>query len=218
MTTIAIEPHPLLDAACFLTTFPRPLADLPSPPELLAHFSHQARPPWPDHPDTFAPVRDLLRHGGFKPTGRNKPASEYLAKAIDKGWFSPQRGINLAVDACNVVSLHSGLPISVIDADKAPTPWRLAMCPPQTRYAFNPSGQIIDLSGLVSLFDAEGPCAGPVKDSQRTKTSDLTTRTLSIIWGTHALPGLTQRALDWYLDLLTRIGNQGPEIGIERLT
>src|SRR5262245_16648493 len=26
-------------------------------------------------------VRDLLRRGGFKPSGRNKPASEYLVQA-----------------------------------------------------------------------------------------------------------------------------------------
>ena len=26
-------------------------------------------------------VRDLLRHGGYKPTGRGKPASEYLVRA-----------------------------------------------------------------------------------------------------------------------------------------
>lgn len=30
--------------------------------------------------------------------------------------------INAAVDACNVVSLHSGLPISVVDLERAKAP------------------------------------------------------------------------------------------------
>ena len=42
-------------------------------------------------------------------------------------------------------------------------------------------GQEIRIDGLVCLFDAEGPCANAVKDSQRTKTSDATTRTLSAV-------------------------------------
>ena len=153
-------------------------------------------------------VRDLLRHDGFKPTGRSKPASEYLIKAIEKEWFTPDKGINLAVDACNVVSLHSGLPISVIDVDLATAPLRIARCAPDTKYPFNASGQIIDVSGLISLHDANGPCAGPVKDSHRTKTNDGTIRTLSVIWGTTALPGRTRAALEWYQGLLHNCGAQ----------
>ena len=37
--------------------------------------------------DTVRPVRDLLRHGGFKPAGRSKPASEYLAAAFAEDRF-----------------------------------------------------------------------------------------------------------------------------------
>ncbi len=206
MTRIAIDPHPLLDAAAFLTTFPAALEHCPSPASLLGFFSTTGKAPVCVDDQTPGAVRDLLRVGGFKPTGRNKPASEYLIKAIEQGWFGPDKGINLAVDACNVVSLHSGLPISVVDAGLAAEPWRLAPCPEGTRYAFNPSGQIIDVGGLISLHDAEGPCAGPVKDSQRTKTHEGTTATLSVIWGTKALPGRTRAALDWYRALLHASG------------
>ncbi len=30
-------------------------------------------------------MRKLLRHGGYKPTGRGKPASEYLVRAAGEG-------------------------------------------------------------------------------------------------------------------------------------
>ena len=62
-------------------------------------------------------VRNLLRHGGFKPSGRSKPASEYLISAVEKGRLG---SINAAVDCCNVASLHSGLPISVVDVGRGP--------------------------------------------------------------------------------------------------
>src|SRR5580658_9891691 len=104
-----IDAHPLLDARSFVTQFPRPLGEMPSPPELTALFSLTAAAPFKSDDSVRQAVRQLLRHGGFKPTGRSKPASEYLLKAVREGLLS---SINLAVDACNAASLHSGLPIS----------------------------------------------------------------------------------------------------------
>src|SRR5258707_13792991 len=101
-------------------------------------------------------VRTLLRQGGFKPTGRSKPASEYLLKAVGEGRLS---SINLAVDACNAVSLHSGLPVSVVDLDRARAPFRVGIGAADANYVFNASGQSIDVGGLLCLFDADGPCA-----------------------------------------------------------
>src|SRR5882672_10713382 len=49
-------------------------------------------------------IRDLLRVGGYKPAGRGKPASEYLAQAAERGEF-PR--ISHIVDALNLVSLES---------------------------------------------------------------------------------------------------------------
>jgi DNA/RNA-binding domain of Phe-tRNA-synthetase-like protein len=118
----------------------------------------------------------------------------------------PLRCINPAVDACNAVSLHSGLPISVIDLDRATEPLRVAIAPAESAYVFNASGQVIDVSGLLCLHDAGGPCANAVKDAQRTKTDAATTRTLSLIWGTTELPGRAAGALAWYRDLLTHLG------------
>jgi DNA/RNA-binding domain of Phe-tRNA-synthetase-like protein len=200
---VNIEAHSLLDAACFVTEFPRPIGSIEPSPALTALLSANATAPMHSDDSVRSAVRDLLRHGGYKPTGRGKPASEYLVRAATEGALKP---INAAVDACNVVSLHSGLPISVVDLARAKEPLRIAIAPAGSQYVFNASGQEIDVEGLLCLFDAEGPCANAVKDAQRTKTTAETTQTLSIIWGTKALQGRTQQALEWYRALLRELG------------
>jgi DNA/RNA-binding domain of Phe-tRNA-synthetase-like protein len=200
---LTVESHPLLDLRAFVTVFPDALGNLTSSPDLidLLSLDAQARPQSSD--EIRSAVRDLLRHGGFKPTGRSKPASEYLIKATEQGVLSP---INLAVDACNVASLHSGLPISVVDLDLAHEPFRVGIAPPGSSYVFNASGQTMDVGRLLCLFDIDGPCGNAVKDSQRTKTNPETRRTLSLIWGTNKLPGHAAVADVWYHELLKAHG------------
>src|SRR3954452_19900960 len=118
------EPHPLLELAAFVSDFPKPLGEMASPDSLLALLRPDAAAPLTADDRVRELVRDLLRKGGFKPTGRSKPASEYLLKASRDGTLG---GINLAVDVCNVVSLHSGLPISVVDLARTTAPLRVAV-------------------------------------------------------------------------------------------
>jgi DNA/RNA-binding domain of Phe-tRNA-synthetase-like protein len=200
---LAIASHPLLDLRAFTTAFPKPLGEITTPAEVLSLLALDAAAPFHSDDRVREAVRALLRHGGFKPTGRSKPASEYLLRAIGDKVLGT---INPAVDACNVVSLHSGLPISVVDLDRAREPFRVGLAPPGASYVFNASGQSMDLGGLLCLFDADGPCANAVKDAQRTKTTAQTQRTLSLIWGTQALPGRTEQAEAWYRQLLEKCG------------
>jgi DNA/RNA-binding domain of Phe-tRNA-synthetase-like protein len=200
---LTVDPHPLLDVCAFVTDFPRPLGEIPVPETLRALLALDAPAPLHSDDSVREAVRALLRHGGFKPTGRSKPASEYLLRAVGDGQLA---SINLAVDACNVVSLHSGLPISVVDLDRAREPLRVGIAPAGASYVFNAAGQAIDLGGLLCLFDADGPCANAVKDAQRTKTGAETRRTLSLIWGTTALPGRAAQAKGWYRSLLEAHG------------
>ena len=200
---IRIDTHPLLRAGLFVTTFPAPLGETPSPEALAALLRLDAEAPLGRDENVRAAVRDLLRHGGYKPTGRGKPASEYLVRAASENSLS---SINLAVDACNVVSLHSGLPISVIDLDRATAPFRIAIAPEGETYMFNAAGQEIDVSGLLCLFDADGACANAVKDAQRTKTGPDTVRTLSVVWGVRDHESRLHAALTWYRNLLARAG------------
>jgi len=214
---LTIAAHPLLDLRAFVTTFPRPLGEMASPPELLALLAEDAPAPLASDDNVREAVRALLRHGGFKPTGRSKPASEYLLKAVRDKLLSP---INVAVDVCNVVSFHSGLPISVVDLDRAREPFKVEVAPAGSSYVFNASGQSIDLAGLLCLFDAEGPCGNAVKDAQRTKTTPDIRRTLSLIWGTKTLPDRAARTDAWYRELLQQQGATteplNPQLSIEK--
>lgn len=184
--TIRVVPHPVLDLGAFLARLDAP--------------AHAPEPSAPAHDEaTKNAVRDLLRHGGFKPSGRSKPASEYLVTAFaETRW--PR--INPIVDICNVVSLKSGLPISLVDLDKTSGALSVQIAPAGTSYVFNPSGQVIDASGLVCLYDDAGPTGTPVKDAQRTKTDDATKNVLVIVWGTTALPGRTAETVRDYRALM----------------
>ena len=202
---VTVDAHPLLDAVVFETRFPSTLAGLGFPLEIgeLLSPSSSSNAPLTSNDEVRGVVRDLLRHGGYKPTGRGKPASEYLLCAVAEGTLSR---INAAVDTCNAVSFHSGLPISVVDRALVEAPMSIRIAPGGTDYVFNASGQTIDVAGLLCLFDAAGACANAVKDSQRTKTRPETTETITVIWGSRGLVGRTARAFAWYEELLTTLG------------
>src|SRR5438034_3318931 len=131
---LQVQPHHLLDLRAFTADFPRPLGELPSPPEVITLLSHDSLAPMQTDDTVREKVRALLRHGGFKPTGRSKPASEYLIKAVTEKMLAP---INLCVDICNAVSLHSGLPITVVDLDRAKEPFHVGLAPAGSSYVFN---------------------------------------------------------------------------------
>ncbi len=163
----------------------------PAPASLAARIDEALarRPGGPPPPEeSKRATRDLLRHGGFKPTGRNKPASEYLAQAAAQGRF-PR--INNVVDALNLVSLETGIPISLVDADVARGEGRglvLREGKPGESFVFNAGGQVIDVEGLISLARAGGPClANPVKDSLETKTTEVSTHVLAVLYGSTRL-------------------------------
>lgn len=128
--------------------------------------------------------RDMLRNGKFKPTGRSKPASEYLMNAALEGTF-PR--INALVDICNFISLKYLVPVSLWDLDKAGSDvyvFRLGKSGEQ--YVFNPSGQELDIEDLIMGYSVkngvETPCVSPVKDSQATKTSAGTVNVGAVIY------------------------------------
>jgi DNA/RNA-binding domain of Phe-tRNA-synthetase-like protein len=203
MIAVAVDEHPLLEPGLFAARLPAPLSDAPTPSWLAALLRLDADAPFASDEAVRTAVRKLLRHGGYKPSGRGKPASEYLLAAATEGTLG---SINLAVDLCNAVSLHAGLPISVVDLDRATEPLRVAIAADDASYVFNPTGQEIRLAGLLCLHDANGPCANAVKDAQRTKTQSDTTRVVCIVWGTNELALRTTQTLDVYRELTIRTG------------
>lgn len=201
--TIQIEPHPLIAITSFQIDLRTPLGGIESPDWLVALLDADAATPFGYDESVRAAIRDLFRAGGYRPTGRGKPASEYLHTAAINGRLG---SINAAVDLCNVVSLHSQLPISLVDVVKLETPLAIGLPGSRTAYVFNASGQEIDITGLISLRDAGGWCANGVKDSQRTKTNGATQRTLTVIWGRVDLAERLVTATDWYHELAARLG------------
>ncbi len=162
-------------------------------PEALAALVAQAREQgealWP--PARKRGVRDMLRHGKYKPSGRSKPASEFLLQAAQKDRFP---AVLPPVDCNNYVSLGSGLPGTIFDTDRSGAHLILRRGRPGERYVFNPSGQEIDLQDLLLLaspalfphhFGPEDPpaslpegvpCGNPVKDCMATKVQPGETR------------------------------------------
>ncbi len=205
---LEFAPHPLLYPVALHARYPAPLGQVPADPALAELHGLDASVPDSIRLSEEAReilrqnVRDLLRHGGHKPTGRGKPSSEYLVRAAgEKGLPT----INAAVDVCNAVSLHTGFPISVIDVQRATAPFRVDV-PESGSYVFNQSGQEIRLDGLLCIYDANGPIANAVKDSHGTKTSPETLETLSVLWAPQAHAEHARAAAAWYADLLEEFG------------
>ena len=130
-------------------------------------------------------ARDMLRNGRYKPTGRGKPASEYLLRAASEGTF-PR--INAVVDVNNLVSAEAALPISLWDLDRAGADrYVFRLGAEGEAYVFNASGQALDLHDLVVGCRAPDggagePIVSPVKDSHATKTTPETRRVAGCIY------------------------------------
>jgi DNA/RNA-binding domain of Phe-tRNA-synthetase-like protein len=136
---------------------------------------------YPDH--IRKGIRSLLKTFGFHPSGRSRPASEFLVKdLINRKEFN---SINNIVDINNHLSLKSHLPISVLDLDKTGTDLCIRTGLPDEKYIFNKEGQLLSLKNLILVADqspANGAYGSPVKDSQATKIFAETKNILGIIY------------------------------------
>lgn len=116
-------------------------------------------------------VRQLLRHGKFKASGRSKPAQEYLAGCVSRDGQLPV--INGPVDVLNAVSLRYCLPISLLSLSKASRRLHVGRGEAGQSYVFNAAGQELDVTDLITVYDASvepfRPVGSPVKDSMAGK-------------------------------------------------
>lgn len=203
MIDLVVDDHPLLAVEAFVARWERPLGEVIVPAWLEPLRGLGAEAPLPPDETVQPAVRAMLRHAGYKPSGRGKPSSEYLRGAAQEGGLP---AINLAVDLGNAVSLHSGLPISVVDLGRLTAPLRVRVADDDAAYVFNSAGQEIRLRGLPCLHDAAGPCANAVKDAQRTKTDASTHAVLCILWGARAVATRGRAASTWHRELCERAG------------
>lgn len=183
----------------------------PAPDDLkrrMEEAAAAAATPYAGEEEAKKAVRSLLRFGKYKPSGRGKPASEYLLESAREGAFP---SINNAVDALNLVSMRSQLPISLIDTQKAGgTSFRLRRGREGEEFVFNRSGQVLGLQDLllVSVLPSDEPLASPVKDCQRTKVDEGTREALAVIYAPKGMTGLLKdatRDLGMELSLYSKI-------------
>ncbi len=129
-------------------------------------------------------IRNLLRSGGFKPSGRNKPAQEYLLRTVAEEGSLPS--ISNGVDLINLISLQSGLPISLVSIDRIGVKLALRVGQAGEKYVFNRAGQELDVEGLLCLCAGCGagaePVGTPVKDSMRAKVTEEDHHLLACIY------------------------------------
>ncbi|MFC2079637.1 phenylalanine--tRNA ligase beta subunit-related protein [Candidatus Bipolaricaulota bacterium] len=163
----------------------RPPAMTSSPPEFLQPLLTAAI----DTGEEYVPlevrqrVRKVLRYGKYKPSGRSKPASEFLLRAALSESFPL---VNAPVDVNNAMSLESGFPGSIFDADISGRHLLIRRGHPDEEYVFNPSGQTIDLQDLLLVCRKTDAgwvaCGNPVKDGMTTKISIDTTAVIAVLY------------------------------------
>ena len=161
-------------------------------------------------PERKAAVRNMLRHGKYKPAGRAKPSSEYLLAAALEG-EAPMGGfplVNGPVDANNAASLAWGYPASIFDVAKCGRDLLLRWGQPGESYVFNLSGQVIDLEDLLVLCRPRPDggweaCGNPVKDAMATKVFEGCEGIVAVVFAPLAEPVvLLEEACARFVDLL----------------
>ena len=135
-------------------------------------------------------IRQLLRYGKFKAAGRSKPAQEYLAGCVSRDGALPI--INGPVDLLNAVSLEFNLPISLLSLAKCSRRLHIARGQPGESYVFNSVGQELDLTDLITTYDASTqphrPVGSPIKDSLAGKIESTDRDLVAIIYSPNSAP------------------------------
>jgi DNA/RNA-binding domain of Phe-tRNA-synthetase-like protein len=129
-------------------------------------------------------IRKMLRAGGFKPAGRNKPAQEYLFRTVSESGSLP--AILNAVDVLNVISVQSGLPISLLSAARVGAQAVVRYGQSAERFVFNRSGQELDIEGLICVCGGSEqailPLGTPIKDSMLGKVTEADRAVLAVLY------------------------------------
>lgn len=159
-----------------------------------------------DHP-TIRALRDFYWRIGIDPT-KVRPSSEALARRFLTNRALPK--INNVVDAGNIASIETLVPIGIYDAE---------MTAGSLMLRFAASGEeFLDISGQkrilqgnkkeVVLSDSQGIMhVFPYRDSWRTKVTDKTKKILVVGCGVPGIEsGLTGRAVARTIDLIKTLG------------
>lgn len=157
-----------------------------------------------DHP-TVRALRDFYWSMGIDPT-KTRPSSEALARRFIVNKSIPK--INNVVDAGNIASIETLVPIGIYDAGKIVGDITL-------RLAKN-NEEFIDISNQkhllnrkqIVLSDSNGVMhVFPYRDAFRTKVNENTKKVLIVGCGVSGIEeGLTKKAVDRTLELIKILG------------
>lgn len=157
-----------------------------------------------DHPVVRA-LRDFYWRMGIDPT-KVRPSSEALARRFLTNNSIPK--INNVVDAGNIASIETLVPIGIYDADKIVGNVVLRLA--------NSNEEFIDISNAkhtlqgkeIVLSDSNGVMhVFPYRDSLRTRVADQTKKILIVGCGVPGLDqGLTKLAVDRTIELIRTLG------------
>lgn len=150
---------------------------------------------------SIAATRAAYKACGKDPS-RYRPASEQLSRRVlqGKGLYS----VDTLVDLGNLVSIFSGYPTGLLDADKiVGKSVELGIGRADEPYEGIGRGRL-NIEGLPVYRDAVGAIASPTSDSTRTMLSSTTQHLLFIINAYDGDEQLLQESIDLALDLLQR--------------
>lgn len=157
-----------------------------------------------DHP-TVRALRDFYWRMGIDPT-KIRPSSEALARRFLINNSIPK--INNVVDAGNIASIETLVPIGIYDADKIIGNVALRLA--------NSNEEFIDISNAkhtlqgkeIVLSDSNGVMhVFPYRDSLRTRVTEQTKKVLIVGCGVPGIEqGLTKVAVDRTVELIRTLG------------
>ncbi len=141
-------------------------------------------------PDVQSKVRNMLKIGGYSPSGRNRPASEFLLRELSQsGAF---KYINNIVDINNYLSMKTNLPMSIFDVGRLNGALVVRLGAPGESYVFNNEGHVIDVKHLMICCEEQPdytslPIGSPVKDSMHTKIFPNCKQVVAVVYSASAL-------------------------------
>ncbi len=156
----------------------------------LAELQQRYESPADAHP-LFEPARKMYRAVGIDPT-RIRPSSEALARRVLKS--RDLYRINSVVDCFNSLSMLSGIPVGLYDADHVHPPVELRLGKEGEGYP-GIGKEYVNVAGRFCLVDQQGPFGNPSSDSARTRIRPGTQNLLACYFVPAAVPEAEARKL-----------------------
>ncbi|MDD1776072.1 MAG: hypothetical protein LUP94_01805 [Candidatus Methanomethylicus sp.] len=136
--------------------------------------------------------RDFFWSVGVDPT-KTRPASEALIRRVLSGKTVPT--ISTFVDAYNIASIRSGVPVAAFDADRLQGTTKMRFARGGERFLGIGMGKEVELKGVEVVLEDNGGLNAiyPYRDADRTKVTASTKNVALLICG---VPGVEDAALE----------------------